>query len=97
MISAVGRYSETKLGKETYVTSNDRAIFSQSYDISGIIYALSYKNMNLKPIFPLLFFEHGYLADIIVTEIQFSTEVNNIHMLGTVSQNLFLSLSSYFI
>ena len=35
--------------------------------------------------------------DIIVTEIRFSTEVNNMHMQGTVSQNLCLSLSFYFI
>ena len=40
VICAVGRYSETKLGKETCVTSNERAIFSQSYDISEIILKL---------------------------------------------------------
>ena len=36
-------------------------------------------------------------AYIIVTEITFSTEINNIHMEGTVSQIFDLGLSSYFI
>ena len=36
-------------------------------------------------------------ANIIVTDITFSAEVNNIDMQGTVSQNLYLGLSFDFI
>ena len=36
-------------------------------------------------------------ANSIVTDIKLSAEVNNIYMQGTVSQNLYLGLSFYFI
>ena len=35
-------------------------------------------------------------ANIIVTEIKFSTEINNIHMQGTMSQIFYLGLSFFF-
>ena len=35
-------------------------------------------------------------ANIRVTEIKFSTEINNIHTQGTVSQIFYLGLSFYF-
>ena len=64
VICAFGRISETNLGIETYVTSNKRTYFSQSDDINKwhSFEAVIKENVNLKPIFTLLFFEHGYLA-----------------------------------
>ena len=40
MICTVGRFAGTKLGRETYIVSNERSYFSQSVDISKIIIKL---------------------------------------------------------
>ena len=40
VICAFGRISEINLGKDTYVTLNERTYFSQSFDINGILLKL---------------------------------------------------------
>ena len=45
--------------------------------------------------FHFYFLNMDISANIIVTEIKFSTEINNIHTQGTVSQIFYLGLSFY--
>ena len=45
-----------------YYTYYERGFFSLFNDICGILIARINEIMNLKEIFPILFFEHGYLS-----------------------------------
>ena len=98
MICTFDHNSETVLVKITCDIPNKREYFSLSFDSSVIVIKFELIILKFKTdFFHFYFLNMNISFDIQVTEMNFLTEVNSIHMEGTMSHIFDIGLSFVFI